>query len=118
MSAHLRGRSRAGRQVAPSWKRAVSVSPTMRVAVLGAGQAGLVAAYRLTKLGHEADVYERWPGLGGQAATIDIGDGYLVERYYHHLFTSDNDMADICAEIGVELETWPSSLSIFRNGEL
>ncbi|HEY8467022.1 MAG TPA: NAD(P)/FAD-dependent oxidoreductase [Solirubrobacterales bacterium] len=90
----------------------------MRVAVLGAGQAGLVAAYRLTKLGHEADVYERWPGLGGQAATIDIGDGYLVERYYHHLFTSDKDMADLCAEIGVELETWPSSVSIFRNGEL
>jgi len=90
----------------------------MRVAVLGAGQAGLTAAYRLTKLGHGADVYERWPGLGGQAATIDVGDGVLVERYYHHLFTSDRDMADLCAEIGCELETWPSSVSIFRRGEL
>jgi protoporphyrinogen oxidase len=90
----------------------------MRVAVLGAGQAGLTAAHRLAKLGHETDVYERWPGLGGQAATIDIGDGALVERYYHHLFTSDQDMHDLCAEIGVELETWPSSVSIFRNGSL
>jgi protoporphyrinogen oxidase len=90
----------------------------MRVAVLGAGQAGLTAAHRLTKLGHETDVYERWPGLGGQAATIDVGDGVLLERYYHHLFTSDRDMADLCEEIGAELETWPSSVSIFRNGEL
>ncbi len=90
----------------------------MRVAVLGAGQAGLVAAHRLTKLGHETDVYERWPGLGGQAATIDTGDGVLLERYYHHLFTSDQEMHDLCAEIGCELDTWPSSVSIFRNGKL
>jgi protoporphyrinogen oxidase len=90
----------------------------MRVAVLGAGQAGLTAAHRLAKLGHDVDVYERWPGLGGQAATIDVGDGVLVERYYHHLFTSDREMADLCAEIGCELETWPSTVSIFRNGEL
>ncbi len=90
----------------------------MRVAVLGAGQAGLTAAFRLAKLGHDVDVYERWPGLGGQAATIDVGDGVLLERYYHHLFTSDRDMADLCAEIGAELETWPSTVSIFREGAL
>jgi protoporphyrinogen oxidase len=95
-----------------------AADPKLRVAVLGAGVAGLAAAHRLTKLGHDADVYERWPGLGGQAATIDVGEGVLLERYYHHLFTSDIDMADLCAEIGVELDTWPSSVSIFRNGSL
>ena len=58
------------------------------------------------------------PGLGGQAATIDVGDGVLLERYYHHLFTCDREMHDLCAEIGVELETWPSTVSIFRNGAL
>ena len=90
----------------------------MRVAVLGAGMAGLVAAHRLAKLGHEADVYERWPGLGGQAATLDVGGGLDLERYYHHLFTSDVEVHELCAEIGCTLETWPSSLSVFRNGEL
>jgi hypothetical protein len=34
---------------------------------LGAGVAGLVAGLRLTEAGHTVDVYERWPGLGGQA---------------------------------------------------
>ena len=59
------------------------------------------------KEGHEADVYERWPGLGGQAATIDIGDGVLVERYYHHLFTSDREIAELCEEIGLGTSSRP-----------
>ena len=86
----------------------------MRVAVIGAGVCGLVAAHRIAAAGHAVDVYERWPGLGGQAATLPVGDGVLLERYYHHLFTSDVDMADLCREIGCELETWKSSVSIFR----
>ena len=66
----------------------------MRIAVLGAGVCGLVAAHRLARAGHAVDVYERWPGLGGQAATLDVGDGHRLERYYHHLFTSDRHIAD------------------------
>ena len=62
--------------------------------MLGAGVAGLVAAYRLAQRGVRCDVYERWPGLGGQAATLDVG-GHLLERYYHHLFTSDRHIAEL-----------------------
>jgi protoporphyrinogen oxidase len=82
--------------------------------------AGLAAAYRLGAEGHDAVVYERWPGLGGQAATIDTGDGILIERYYHHLFTSDRDIADLCDEIGLEdeLATWPSTVAMFSHGRL
>jgi protoporphyrinogen oxidase len=90
----------------------------MRVAVLGAGVAGLVAAHRLTQAGHVVDVYERWPGLGGQAATIDIGDGLLLERYYHHLFTSDVHITRLYDELGMpdELEWRPSSVAFFVDG--
>jgi protoporphyrinogen oxidase len=90
----------------------------VRVAVIGAGVAGLTAAYRLGLQGHACDVYERWPGLGGQAATIDIGDGVLVERYYHHLFMSDRHIAALCDEIGLpeELEWCPSKVAIFTGG--
>jgi protoporphyrinogen oxidase len=90
----------------------------VRVAVLGAGVAGLVAAYRLTRAGHQVDVYERWPGLGGQAATLDVGDGHLIERYYHHLFTSDRHIAELYEELGMgdELEWRPSSVGMFSDG--
>ncbi len=87
----------------------------MQVAVIGAGVAGLVCAHRLTQAGHTCDVYERWPGLGGQAATLDVGQGHLLERYYHHLFTSDRHIAELYDELGMpdELEWLPSSVAFF-----
>ncbi len=90
----------------------------MRVAVLGAGVAGLVAAYRLTAEGHVCDVYERWPGLGGQAATLDVGGGALLERYYHHLFTSDRHIVSLYEELGMgdELEWRVSTMAFFVDG--
>jgi protoporphyrinogen oxidase len=92
----------------------------VRVAVLGAGVCGLVAAHRLASAGHAVDVYERWPGLGGQAATLDVGGGHRLERYYHHLFTSDRQIAGLFAELGMPdaIEWRPSSVAFFARGRL
>ena len=92
----------------------------MRAAVLGAGVTGLVAAYRLAQAGHACDVYERWPGLGGQAATLDVGEGHLLERYYHHLFTSDRHIAELYEELGMpgEIEWRPSSVGMLSEGRV
>jgi protoporphyrinogen oxidase len=89
----------------------------MKVAVLGAGMTGLVAAYRL-KDEHRCDVYERWPGLGGQVATLDVGGGHRLERYYHHLFTSDRQIAALYEELGMEdaIEWLPSSVAVYTGG--
>jgi protoporphyrinogen oxidase len=88
----------------------------VRIAVIGAGVAGLVAAHRLTQAGHAVDVYERWPGLGGQAATLDVGGGHRLERYYHHLFTTDRHIAALYEELGLEIEWRPSSVAMFAHG--
>ncbi len=90
----------------------------MRVAVLGAGVAGLTAALRLGEAGHACDVYERWPGLGGMAATVDVGGGQRLERYYHHLFTSDRHIAGLYDELGMpdELEWRDSTTAFFIGG--
>ena len=92
----------------------------MRICVIGAGVAGLVAAHRLQQSGHVCDVYERWPGLGGQAATIDVGQGHVLERYYHHWFTSDRHIVELCDELGVggSIEWHPSSMAFFIDGGL
>ena len=72
----------------------------MRVGIIGAGAAGLAAAYELGKHGHQASVYERAPFLGGQASTFDVG-GSRLERGYHHWFTNDTDIIDLVEEIGL-----------------
>ena len=92
----------------------------MRVAVIGAGMCGLVAAHRLTAAGHACDVYERWPGLGGQVATLDVGDGLRLERYYHHLFTTDRHIAALLAELGLagEVQWHASTTAMLARGRL
>ena len=72
----------------------------MKVGIIGAGAAGLAAAYDLGKMGHETAVYERAPFVGGQASTFDVG-GARLERGYHHWFTNDTDIIELVQEIGL-----------------
>ncbi|KAH0637321.1 hypothetical protein KY289_037236 [Solanum tuberosum] len=55
----------------------------MKVAVVGAGISGLVAAYELAKSGVKVVVYEKEHYLGGHAKTITVNDidldlGFMV----------------------------------------
>ena len=45
----------------------------MKVGIVGAGAAGLAAAFDLGNAGHEVVVYESAPFIGGQASTIPVG---------------------------------------------
>lgn len=50
----------------------------MRVAVIGAGVAGLAAAYTLAKAGSDVVLYEKENCLGGHARTVTV-DGVPVD---------------------------------------
>lgn len=91
----------------------------MRVGIIGAGAAGLAAGYELGKHGHDVTVYERSPFLGGQASTFDLG-GFLLERGYHHLFTSDLDIIDLAEEIGLgdRIRWFDSTVGTFYGGRI
>ena len=49
-----------------------------KVVILGAGPAGMSAAWRLTKLGYPVTVLERDGAVGGMGRTIKVGD-YSVD---------------------------------------
>lgn len=72
----------------------------MKIGIIGAGAAGLSAAFDLSAKGHKVVVYESAPFIGGQASTIPVG-GNPLERGYHHLFTNDQAILDLMSDLGV-----------------
>ena len=81
----------------------------MKIGIVGAGVAGLTAAYRLAKQGHEVEVFEASDHVGGLAAGFPIA-GTTLEKYYHHLFTSDTCIRGLVDELGIrEKLNWLTS---------
>ncbi|MFB6183592.1 MAG: NAD(P)/FAD-dependent oxidoreductase [Haloarculaceae archaeon] len=70
------------------------------IGVVGAGYAGLAAAYRLQQRGHEVRVFEASDDLGGLAAAYETG-GDPIEQYYHHLSKSEETIVDLIDGLGL-----------------
>ena len=72
----------AGALSAPSLFAARPVGPAARVAVIGAGLAGLTCAYRLKQAGINAMIYEANTRLGGRCWTRrgDFAEGQIAEH--------------------------------------
>ncbi|MGB2775288.1 MAG: FAD-dependent oxidoreductase, partial [Anaerolineae bacterium] len=84
-------------------------SGTKRVGIIGAGIAGLAAAYDLTRQGCAVTIFEGAPVAGGLASGFKADTWqWPLERFYHHLFTSDSDIIRLTQEIGCQ------DLLIFR----
>jgi protoporphyrinogen oxidase len=92
----------------------------MRVAVIGGGIAGLVAARDLGRAGAEVTVLERAPHLGGQAASFSIGPGQEIERYYHFVCMGDTGYQQMLGELGIadRLHWRITDMGLFLDGEL
>ncbi len=72
----------------------------MKIGIIGAGCTGLTAGYELARRGHQVHIYEREPQIGGLMQTVRVGD-QLLEKSYHHLFTSDTDFIGLAEELGL-----------------
>jgi protoporphyrinogen oxidase len=73
----------------------------MRIGIIGAGIAGLSAAYDLLKAGHEVTLYEAKDHAGGLAAGFqDENWDWPLEKFYHHIFKSDKAIIGLVEELG------------------
>ena len=70
----------------------------MKIAVIGAGPAGLTAAYQLIKSGHSVDLYEASDSVGGMAKSIQLWN-QTVDLGPHRFFSNDAKVNRLWLEV-------------------
>lgn len=73
----------------------------MRVAVVGAGWAGLAAAVELVDAGHDITLFEAGRHPGGRARSVEIA-GRLVDNGQHILLGAYRETLALMARIGID----------------
>jgi 15-cis-phytoene desaturase len=91
----------------------------MRVAIAGAGLAGLACAKYLSDAGHIPVVVEARDVLGGKVAAWQDDDGDWYETGLHIFFGAYPNMLQLFAELGIEDRLqWKSHSMIFNRQEV
>ncbi len=72
----------------------------LKIGIIGAGVAGLAAAWDLARAGHDVQLFEAADTVGGLAAGFkDPAWDWHLEKFYHHWFQTDTDMLKLIDEI-------------------
>ena len=91
----------------------------MRVAIAGAGLAGLSCAKYLADAGHQPIVLERRDVLGGKIAAWKDEDGDWYETGLHIFFGAYPNMLQLFGELGIEDRLqWKEHTMIFNQPEI
>lgn len=87
-----------------------------RIAIIGAGPAGLTAAYLLAKGAQEVVVFEKDPNYVGGISRTETYKGYSFDIGGHRFFSKSKEVEDFWTEIlGDEMLERPRSSRIFYN---
>jgi zeta-carotene desaturase len=72
----------------------------MRVAIVGAGLAGMSAAVDLVDAGHSVEIYEARPFVGGKVGSWVDKDGNHLEMGLHVFFGCYYNLFDLMKQVG------------------
>jgi zeta-carotene desaturase len=72
----------------------------MRVAIVGAGLAGMATAVELVDAGHEVEIFESRPFVGGKVGSWVDADGNHIEMGLHVFFGCYYQLFDLMKKVG------------------
>jgi len=98
------GAAVAGASTMGRFARAAYGATQPKIAVVGAGLAGLTCAYRLKQAGLNADVYEASSRLGGRCWTIHDFDPLVAEHGGELIDQGHTEMRQLSQELGFTLD--------------
>ncbi|KAG5188039.1 Phytoene desaturase chloroplast precursor [Tribonema minus] len=105
---------RASAQLSEYIKSLPRPEKPLKVAIIGAGLAGLSTAKYLTDAGHEPTIYESRDVLGGKVSAWQDADGDWVETGLHIFFGAYPNVNQMFKELGIEDRLqWKSHSMIF-----
>ena len=93
----------------------------VRVAIVGAGLAGLAAAVDLVDAGHGVDLYEARPFMGGKVGSWEDDDGNHIEMGLHVFFYNYANLFALMRRVGAFENLLPKDhthLFVNRGGDL
>ena len=95
---------------------------SVRVAVVGAGVTGLVAARRARELGADVTLFDTSSVVGGLAAGFEFPgvQNVWLEKFYHHIFRTDTHVIDLIEQCGLGKDLmWRTSRpGLFADGRI
>ncbi len=93
----------------------------MKIAIIGAGLAGLTAAVDLVDEGHEVDLYEAKPFMGGKVGSWEDSDGNHIEMGLHVFFFNYANLFALMRKVGAFENLLPKDhthLFVNKGGEI
>ncbi|QEQ56714.1 FAD-dependent oxidoreductase [Chlorobium phaeovibrioides] len=90
----------------------------MKIAIFGAGVAGLAAAIELVDRGHTVELYEKRKVLGGKVSVWKDSDGDSIESGLHIVFGGYRQLQEYLKRVGAEKNyLWKEHSLIYAESE-
>ncbi len=91
-----------------------------KVAIIGGGIMGISLGYFLSRQNVEVEIFEASPVLGGLAGPIVLEDGTQVDRFYHAILSSDDNLRQLAGELGIadQLRFRETKMGFYHQGQI